>query len=93
MDVYAYCFMPDHLHLELVALTDDSDLIQMMKGFKGEGTSVGREAGTRNLWEKGFYDHILREDENAEAVAWYIFNNPVLQSGYRHVLDQNHPTG
>lgn len=76
MDVYAYCFMPDHLHLELVGLAEDSDLVKMMKEFKGEATSAGREAGIRNPWQKGFYDHVLREDDSPDAVAWYIFANP-----------------
>jgi putative transposase len=77
MDVYAYCFMPDHLHLELVGLAEDSDLVKLTKEFKGEAASASRGVGIRNLWQKGFYDHVLREDDNADAVAWYIFNNPV----------------
>ncbi len=77
MDVYAYCFMPDHFHLELVGLGEDSNLVKMMKEFKGETTSAGREAGFRKLWQKGFYDHILRASDNGDAVAWYIFANPV----------------
>jgi putative transposase len=75
--VYAYCFMPDHLHLELVGLSDSSSLGALLKGFKGGATSLGRSDGIRNLWEKGFYDHVLREGEEENAVAWYIFNNPV----------------
>jgi putative transposase len=75
MDVYAYCFMPDHLHLELVGLAEDSDLVKMMKEFKGEATSEARTTGIRNLWQKGFYDHVLRKDDRADAVAWYIFAN------------------
>jgi putative transposase len=77
LDVYAYCFMPDHLHLELVGLSESSSLVALLKGFKGKATSIGRRDGIRNLWEKGFYDHVLREGENVNAVAWYIFNNPV----------------
>ncbi len=77
MNVYAYCFMPDHLHLELVGLDEDSDLIEMMKGFKGEATALARAFGIGNLWEKSYYDHILRACDPAEAVAWYIFANPV----------------
>ena len=77
MDIYAYCFMPDHLHLEMVGLAEHSDLVKMMKEFKGRAASAARGAGTRNLWQKGFYDHVLREGDNADAVAWYIFNNPV----------------
>ena len=76
-NVYAYCFMPDHLHLELVGLSGNSDAISLLHDFKGNATSQARTLGIRNLWEKSFYDHILRDDDNHNAVAWYIFNNPV----------------
>jgi len=76
-NVYAYCFMPNHLHLELAGLSDNSDAISLLHDFKGNATSQARTLGIRNLWEKGFYDHILRGDDNHDAVAWYIFNNPV----------------
>jgi len=76
-NVYAYCFMPDHLHLELVGLSANSDAISLLHDFKGGATSQARALGVRNLWEKGFYDHILRDDDDHNAVAWYIFNNPV----------------
>jgi putative transposase len=75
--VYAYCFMPNHLHLELVGLSDHSDAILLLHDFKGIATSQSRAIGVRNLWEKGFYDHLLTDDDDHNAVAWYIFNNPV----------------
>ena len=76
-DVYAYCFMPNHLHLELAGLADGSDAIVLLHDFKGTATPAARALGVRNLWQKGFYDHILREGDDHNAVAWYIFNNPV----------------
>lgn len=76
-DVYAYCFMPDHLHMELVGLSDRSDVAAMLRAFKGSTTARARALGVRNLWQKGFYDHVLRPGERENAVAWYIFNNPV----------------
>jgi len=76
-DIYAYCFMPDHFHFEPVGLMPESDLIEFMRTWKGTSTVPLREVGLDDLLQKGFYDHILRPDDNAEAVAWYIFNNPV----------------
>jgi hypothetical protein len=29
------------------------------------------------LWQKGFYDHVLRDSESMQAAAWYVFENPV----------------
>lgn len=75
-DVYAYCFMPDHLHLELIALADTCRLDTFLHAFKGAGASEAREMGVRGLWQKGFYDHVIRTSEGLGAVAWYIFSNP-----------------
>jgi REP-associated tyrosine transposase len=76
-DLYAFCFMPDHLHLELAGQSEDSDAIRLVHDFKGIATAAARRMGVRKLWEKGFYDHILSDNDDHEAVAWYIFNNPV----------------
>ncbi len=76
-NIYAYCFMPNHVHLELAGLSDNSDAILFLHDFKGNATSQARTLGIRNLWEKGFYDHIMRDDDAPNALAWYIFNNPV----------------
>ena len=86
-DIYAYCFMPDHVHLEPVGLSESSDAIKLLHDFKGVATSHARALGVRNLWEKGFYDHILREDDDHNAVAWYIFNNPVRKGLVRDPRD------
>jgi len=75
-NVYAYCFMPDHLHLELVGLSDTSDMIELLRDFKGVATVQARDIGIRDLWGRSSHDHILRDDDNHNAVAWYIFNNP-----------------
>jgi REP-associated tyrosine transposase len=78
--VYSYCFMPEHLHLELAGQSDHAQLAAMMRAFKGLASARAREGGIRNLWQKGFYDHVLRPRENENAVAWYIFNNPVRKN-------------
>ncbi len=30
-----------------------------------------------SLWQKGFYDHALRENENVQGIARYIVANPL----------------
>ena len=69
--------MPDHLHLELAGLSPESDLISLLRDFKGGSTARIRTVGQTHLWQRSFYDHILREGERERGVAWYIFNNPV----------------
>ena len=29
------------------------------------------------LWQKGYYEHVLREDEDSKEIAHYIIANPV----------------
>jgi hypothetical protein len=31
----------------------------------------------QQLWQKKFYDHILRAEDSPSAVSWYIWMNPV----------------
>jgi len=75
--IYAFCFMPDHLHLILVGESDSSELARLVRAFKGAATAEARRLGVSNLWQKGFYDHILRSGKTIDEAAWYILLNPV----------------
>lgn len=75
MTILAYCFMPDHLHL-LLEGSHQSNLIDFMKRFKQlSGFGYKTETG-RQLWQKGYHDHIVRQEEALADIARYIFENP-----------------
>jgi putative transposase len=76
-DIYAYCFMPDHVHLEALGLASQSSLPEFMRTWKGTSAVPLRESGFHDPLQKGYWDHVLRSGDNQDAVAWYIFNNPV----------------
>lgn len=68
--------MPDHLHL-LLKGEEKSDLVRMVKQFKQlTGYYFKRGAGKR-LWQKSYYDHVLRKEEDVRGVIRYILENPV----------------
>jgi REP-associated tyrosine transposase len=74
---HAYCLMPDHVHLLVEGLEPNSDLLQFLRVIKMKSTTpFERETGSP-LWQKKFYDHILRQNDSADGVAWYIWMNPV----------------
>ncbi len=75
--VYAYCFMPDHLHLILNGENDSCDLTRLIQAFKSLAARDARKLGITNLWQKGFYDHVLRDTNSTDAGARYVFMNPV----------------
>ena len=74
----AFVVMPDHLHW-LVQLTGERSLPVSVSTIKSFSTrSINRTVGRSGpVWQKGFYDHALRDEENLAAVARYIVANPL----------------
>jgi len=75
--VVAYCFMPDHLHLLLESTTPSCNLIRFIKLFKQKSGFEFAQVTRRKLWQRHFYDHILRSQDAPISVAYYIWLNPV----------------
>src|SRR5882724_2879505 len=75
--VHAYCFMPDHLHLLAEGLNGQSDFLNFMKTFRICSSRHFAQSSDSPLWQKKFFDHILRSSESIESVALYIWLNPV----------------
>ncbi len=74
--VLIYCFMPDHLHLILQGRSAEADLWRAVVQFKQRsGFWLAQKQGCR--WQKDFYDHVMRKDEDVKAQIKYVANNPV----------------
>jgi len=69
--------MPDHLHLLVEGNTHRSGLLNFMRVFKLRTAFEFRKSTNLRLWEMSYYDHILRRADALEAVACYIWWNPV----------------
>ncbi|MGH7900582.1 MAG: REP-associated tyrosine transposase [Thermodesulfobacteriota bacterium] len=75
--IFAYCFMPDHLHLLIGANESEADLIKFIKLFKQRtGYEYGKKYKVK-LWQKSFYDHIIRKEESLIEKTRYILENPI----------------
>jgi REP element-mobilizing transposase RayT len=77
--VFAYCVMPDHFHALVAGLDPASGLLPFIKNLKQTTSRHYQKQFGRALWQKKFYDHILRPRDNPAGVAWYIWMNPVRQ--------------
>jgi putative transposase len=69
--------MPDHFHAPVEGLGQDSDLLLFVRSFKQSFTRAFSGGNGIPLWQKKFYDHILRAEDSPSAVSWYIWMNPV----------------
>jgi len=88
--LFAFCVMPDHVHL-LVSSRGGVDLVTFVQRFKGKSTRIFWELGGRGkLWQRGFYDHVLRKEEAVEDVAAYVLNNPVRKGLARDFRDYHY---
>ena len=75
--VYAYCLMPDHLHIALSPVGGCS-IPQVLQSFKSYTTKLAWQQGIPGrLWHRSYYDHVARRDEDLLAVCDYILANPV----------------
>ena len=83
--LWVYCFMPDHLHL----LLETDNCSKTIKLFKQLSGYEFKQNTGKQLWQKSYYDHIIRDSENFQEVIKYILNNPVRAGLVKHYLD--HP--
>ena len=77
-----YVIMPDHIHLLLrienengramlapTASTSVSEIVRQMKGY------VTKQCG-RAIWQRSYYDHIIRNEQDYLEIWQYIEGNP-----------------
>ena len=86
-ELLAYCVMPDHAHLLVEGLTERSDFRRFAKMVKQRAGAAYALTSDTPLWQKGYYEHVLREEEDAKEIARYMIANPV-RAGIAESPDQ-----
>ena len=81
----AFVLMPDHLHwlLQLEAETSLSGLVGAVKAVTAHGLG-------RRIWQSGFHDHALRQEDDLAKLARYIVANPLRAGLVERVVDYPH---
>jgi putative transposase len=85
--LHAWCIMPDHVHLLVEGLAMNCHVRHFMQRWKGGSTRSFRKRYGRDLWQRAYYDHILRPKELPHSFAWYIWLNPVRKGLCREPQD------
>ena len=77
-DIGDYVVMSNHVHVIMVprkSFTVES-VVGAWKGFTSK--KINQETGrSGQLWSEGFYDHIVRHENELKRIARYIKDNPV----------------
>ena len=90
-ETHAWVVMPEHLHwmIQLGSTVGLSQLIQMFKSKSA--IAINRLRGSSGtVWQPGFYDHRLRNDEDFAAQARYIVANPVRRGIVQRIEEYPH---
>ena len=80
LSVDRYVIMPNHIHL-LLTLSGDSaggaipspTITNMVGALKSQAS---RLSGAAPLWQRSFYDHVIRNEDDYRQIAEYIETNP-----------------
>ncbi len=82
-----FCFvvMPDHLHW-MMQLGNKKTLGETVHALK---SMVSRNIG-KPIFQKGFYDHAVRGEEDLKKMARYIVANPIRAGLVKNIHDYPH---
>ena len=75
--IAAYCYMPDHVHLLLGGLHDRASLLPCVEVMRQRSSRIAKAFRGIRLWQDGYFERVLRNDEQLELVTRYVFENPV----------------
>jgi REP-associated tyrosine transposase len=72
----AHVILPDHIHW-IFEPKNKKDFSIIMAAFKRDVTWSLKSVAINEKWQKRFYDHVIRDDEDLKRHLDYIHYNPV----------------
>jgi REP element-mobilizing transposase RayT len=63
------------------------EIVRALKSFSARRINEQQRSPGRTIWQRGFYDHIIRDDESLGNITEYIRYNPI-----KWKEDRNNPT-
>jgi putative transposase len=77
VEIVAYCFMPDHLYLLVEGTSERADCRKYADTFRRTSGFQFRQERESRLWQEGYFDRVLRDEDATLDVVSYIVLNPV----------------
>ena len=75
--VLAYCLMPDHVHLIVEGRDESADLRRFVTRVKQTSGHAYAQHAARRLWQRRYYERVIRDEESTRAYVRYVLENPV----------------
>jgi putative transposase len=97
--IHAIVVLPDHLHAIFTLPQDDFDFAGRWRRIKGHFSTSLLAAGTANrrrangelaLWQRRYWEHTIRDENDFARHADYVHYNPVKHGLVNRVRDWPH---
>ncbi len=94
--INAIVVLPDHLHTVLTLPSGDSDYAtrwRIIKARFSRQVKVGNRRashlrrGERGIWQRRYWEHHIRDDDDFRAHVEYCWKNPVKHGLVKHPND------
>ncbi len=92
-ETVALVVLPDHLHCVWRLPPHDDDFPTRWRLIKsrftrriGIGAGEGRRKGERGVWQRRFWEHLIRDDDDLAVHTDYVHRNPI-KHGFVEDLD------
>lgn len=100
--IHAWVVLPDHMHVLWTLPDGDCDFStrwrliksrfsRRLAGFRG-GSMSRRSRGERSVWQRRFWEHLVRDDADFDRCFDYIHFNPVKHGYVERVADWPYST-
>ncbi|HXH69880.1 MAG TPA: transposase, partial [Pyrinomonadaceae bacterium] len=76
-NLYSYCLMPDHFHALIGIGDSEMSLSRICGDFKSLSTRAFWQFYDDKLWQRQFFDHVIRNEQDFLETVEYIRENPV----------------
>jgi len=76
----AFCLMPNHIHGIIVIAEGGQGrppLPKIIQGFKSVTTRMCFKYDLKTIWQRSYYEHIIRSEQEYQEICKYIDNNPM----------------
>ncbi|MFH1857245.1 MAG: transposase [Candidatus Omnitrophota bacterium] len=99
VDVDQFIIMPNHLHGILIInnraqASSAPTISQIIRSFKSKTTMEYLKYINQNnlnisgkIWQRSFYDHVIRNEKSLEEIREYIVNNPAKWDDDEYNMD------
>lgn len=84
-----FIIMPNHMH-GIIIIKDSvgagskpapthglPEIVRQFKTFSAKRINQTRKISGRSVWQRNYYEHIVRDDTDLNRIREYIVNNPV----------------